>query len=116
MTMAIGFHPFNNGPAIDENKLYNAYLKRPDDYWKSMCKKIRTELSPEFIELANSMIRHDGDQRATVREILDSAWFQVNDQLDAKAVLDQLQREQKEKTAAALAAARTADEDDDDDE
>jgi len=67
MSMAIGFHPFNNGPAVDENKLYKAYLGRPEDYWTSMCKKIHTQLSPEFIELANSMIRHDGDSRATVR-------------------------------------------------
>jgi len=40
MTMAIGFHPFNNGAASDENKIYKAYLKRPDDYWTAIQKKI----------------------------------------------------------------------------
>jgi len=46
MSMVIGEHPFKNAPAIDENKLYNAYLKRPADYWTSVCKKrIKTELS-----------------------------------------------------------------------
>lgn len=108
MSMVIGFHPFNNGAATSDNQLYKAYLRKPASYWKSMQKKIGAQFSPDFIEVANSMIRHDADQRATARELLDAAWFRVDDQLDAEAVLEQLQQAQKAKTAAALAVARTA--------
>ena len=75
MQLVMGFHPFNNGPAIEENKLYKGYLKDQSKYWTAIEKSLNGEVSDEFKDLANGMISADPDERISIEEVINHAWF-----------------------------------------
>ena len=75
MQLVMGFHPFNNGPAIEENKLYKGYLKDQAKYWGAIEKSLNGDLSDEFKDLANQMISLDPDQRIEIGEVINHPWF-----------------------------------------
>ena len=99
MQLVMWFHPFNNGPAIeDSNKLYKGYLTDKSKYWGAIEKSLNGCLSDEFKDLVSGMTNSDPDNRITMDEVVDHPWFQdVDNTINPETIIEQLENEQMKK-------------------